>query len=120
MQSIPLGSSVEYKKQLNAVLKSSPHGPSAMPPRHGQSQLISPVSGLNAPCWPASASSAAGDPSAGAASDCLVLSSVGFCVVLVSTAAGSGRAWICLRFSARTESTVGTSSCEKAAGGGTV
>ena len=30
----------------------SPQGPWAIPPRHGQSQLISPVSGLYAPCWP--------------------------------------------------------------------
>lgn len=48
MHSIPLGSSFEYTKQENAALNSSPQGPWAMPPRHGQSQLISPVSGLNA------------------------------------------------------------------------
>lgn len=35
-------------KHENAALNSSPHGPSAIPPRQGQSQLISPVSGLNA------------------------------------------------------------------------
>lgn len=48
MHSMPLGSSSEYTKQENAALNSSPQGPWAMPPRHGQSQLISPVSGLNA------------------------------------------------------------------------
>lgn len=32
-----------------------------MPPRHGQSQLISPVSGLKAASWPASSSSSWGD-----------------------------------------------------------
>lgn len=31
-----------------------------MPPRHGQSQLISPVTGLKAPSWSASSESAAG------------------------------------------------------------
>lgn len=67
MQSIPLGSSSEYTKQLNAARNSSPQGPCAMPPRHGQSQLISPVSGLKAPCWPASSSSACGEPASGAA-----------------------------------------------------
>lgn len=60
IQSIPLGSSSEKTKQLNAVLNSSPQGPCAIPPRHGQSQFISPVSGLKAPsglssslscCW---------------------------------------------------------------------
>lgn len=63
MQSIPFGSSVEYTKQLNADRNSSPHGPCAMPPRHGQSQLISPVSGLNALSWSASSSSSPGDES---------------------------------------------------------
>lgn len=47
-QLMPFGSSSEKTKQENASLNFSPHGPSAMPPRHGQSQLISPVSGLNA------------------------------------------------------------------------
>lgn len=61
IQSIPFGSSVEYTKQLNAALNSSPQGPCAIPPRHGQSQLISPVSGLNAASWPASSSSSWGD-----------------------------------------------------------
>lgn len=45
MQSTPFGSSVECTKQENAFLNSSPHGPLAIPPRHGQSQLISPVTG---------------------------------------------------------------------------
>lgn len=49
MQSMPLGSSSEKTKQLNAFRNSSPQGPCAIPPRHGQSQLISPVSGLKAP-----------------------------------------------------------------------
>lgn len=54
-----------------------------MPPKHGQSQLISPVSGLKAPCWSASSARAAGSdvgvslPSGGGAapSDTLVESS---------------------------------------------
>ena len=66
MQSMPLGSSLEYTKQLKAARNSSPQGPWAMPPRQGQSQLISPVSGLKAPCWPASSSRACGEPSGGA------------------------------------------------------
>lgn len=60
MQSIPFGSSLLYTKQLNAALNSSPQGPCAIPPRHGQSQLISPVSSLKAPCWPASSSYSSG------------------------------------------------------------
>lgn len=60
MQSTPFGSSLLNTKQLNAVLNCSPHGPSAIPPRQGQSQLISPVSGLKAPCCPASSSSSSG------------------------------------------------------------
>lgn len=59
MQSIPLGSSWEYTKHENAARKSSPQGPWAMPPRQGQSQLISPVSGLNAASWPSSPSCSA-------------------------------------------------------------
>lgn len=47
-QSIPFGSASLYTKQEKAALNSSPHGPSAIPPRQGQSQLISPVSGLKA------------------------------------------------------------------------
>lgn len=54
MQSMPFGSDLENTKQLNAARKSSPQGPCAIPPRQGQSQLISPVSSLNAPCWEAS------------------------------------------------------------------
>jgi len=64
MQSTPLGSSFEKTKQLNASLNCGPHGPSAMPPKHGQSQFISPVSGLKAPSWPASSSKASGEPGA--------------------------------------------------------
>ena len=62
MHSIPFGSSVLCTKQLNASRNSSPQGPCAMPPRHGQSQLISPVSGLKAPSWPASASRSSIEP----------------------------------------------------------
>lgn len=36
-------------KHENASRNSGPHGPWAIPPRQGQSQLISPVSGLYAP-----------------------------------------------------------------------
>lgn len=61
MQSIPFGSSLLYTKQLNASLNSGPHGPCAIPPRHGQSQLISPVSSLNAPSCDASSSNASGE-----------------------------------------------------------
>src|ERR1700733_15409600 len=60
MQSMPFGSSFEKTKQLNAALKSSPQGPCAMPPRQGQSQFISPVSGLNAPSEEVSSSRPAG------------------------------------------------------------
>ena len=49
MQSIPFGSAFENTKQLNAPLNCSPHGPCAIPPKHGQSQFISPVSSLKAP-----------------------------------------------------------------------
>ena len=48
-QSIPFGSASEKTKHENASRNCIPHGPCAIPPRHGQSQLISPVSGLNAP-----------------------------------------------------------------------
>lgn len=61
MQLTPLGSSLLYTKQLKASLNCSPHGPCAIPPRHGQSQLISPVSSLKAPSSSASSSSASGD-----------------------------------------------------------
>lgn len=56
MQSIPLGSAFENTKQLKAARKFSPQGPWAIPPRQGQSQFISPVSSLKAPCWEASSS----------------------------------------------------------------
>lgn len=60
MQSWPFGSSSEYTKQLKASLNCSPQTPCAMPPKHGQSQLISPVSGLNA-AWLASPSPSKSD-----------------------------------------------------------
>lgn len=60
IQSTPFGSSLEKTKQLNAFLNCSPQGPCAMPPRHGQSQLISPVSSLKAPSWLASCSRPSG------------------------------------------------------------
>ena len=60
IQSIPFGSSFEYTKQLNAARNCSPQGPCAIPPRQGQSQFISPVSSLKAPCWPASSSYSSG------------------------------------------------------------
>ena len=58
-----------------------------MPPKHGQSQLISPVSGLNAASWPASSSSSWGDfpllsaaaAAAAAGAGCALGSSEGFC-----------------------------------------
>lgn len=46
---MPLGSCSEKTKHENASLNSGPQGPCAIPPRQGQSQLISPVSGLKAP-----------------------------------------------------------------------
>src|SRR4051812_40884154 len=60
-QSMPLGSCSEKMKHEKAVLNCSPHGPCAMPPRQGQSQLISPVTGLYAPdrSAPSSSSSTA-------------------------------------------------------------
>ena len=64
---MPLGSSFEKTKHEKAVLNSSPQGPCAIPPRQGQSQFISPVSSLNAPCCEASSSSSSGD--CGSASD---------------------------------------------------
>ena len=51
---------MENTKQLNAVRNCSPQGPCAMPPRQGQSQLISPVSSLKAPSDAASDSVAEG------------------------------------------------------------
>jgi len=49
---MPFGSTSEKTKQENASLNSGPHGPWAIPPRQGQSQLISPVWGLKAPPEP--------------------------------------------------------------------
>lgn len=46
---MPFGSSSENTKHEKASRNSGPHGPWAIPPRHGQSQLISPVTGLYAP-----------------------------------------------------------------------
>ena len=46
---MPFGSASEKTKHENASRNSGPQGPCAIPPRHGQSQLISPVTGLNAP-----------------------------------------------------------------------
>lgn len=130
MQSMPLGSSVEYTKQLNAALNSSPQGPCAMPPRHGQSQLISPVSGLNAPCWPASSSSSSGvlSVSPGAATASLLFSGVGVggCDSFgAAAAAAAASACSCLalrrasswrRFSSTIASTVGKSDSENCGG----
>lgn len=49
---MPFGSSSEKTKQLKAARNCAPQVPCAIPPRHGQSQLISPVSGLKAPPAP--------------------------------------------------------------------
>lgn len=65
MQSIPLGSASENTKQLKAARKFSPQGPWAIPPKQGQSQLISPVSSLKAPCWEASSSVSSRDGDSG-------------------------------------------------------
>lgn len=128
-QSMPFGSSFEYTKQLNAALNSSPHGPCAMPPRHGQSQLISPVSGLNAPCCPASSSSCSGvlstSPSATAAVVVFAISPVDSggvgCVEAFAAAVWSWplalmRASSSLRFPSTTASTVGRSFSENCGG----
>ena len=58
---MPFGSSSENTKHEKASRNSGPHGPWAIPPRHGQSQLISPVTGLYAP--PEALLSSGGDPS---------------------------------------------------------
>lgn len=117
MQSMPLGSASEYTKQLNAALNCSPQGPSAIPPRQGHPQLISPVSGLKAPCWPASSSSASGDPSIEAAG---VAAEDGDCcseargsTFSLTTFLLSSLSWICFLFSSTMESTVGRSDSEK-------
>lgn len=124
---MPLGSSFEYTKQLNAALNSSPQGPCAMPPRQGQSQLISPVSGLNAPSFPASCSNCSGDFSASVAvaatdlSPCAVVgcavAAFDACLAAFSSLAFS-RASICLRFSSTIASTVGRSDSENCGGSG--
>jgi hypothetical protein len=64
-QLIPLGSSSENTKQEKASLNWGPHGPCAIPPRHGQSQLISPVVGLKAPADSSSPGSVPGSASFG-------------------------------------------------------
>ena len=64
---MPLGSSFENTKQLNAARNCSPQGPWAMPPRQGQSQFISPVSSLKAPSWEASSSVSSSCPGSTAA-----------------------------------------------------
>ena len=68
IQSMPLGSAFENTKQLNEARNCSPHVPCAMPPRHGHSQLISPVSSLNAPCCSASSSISFKDSGSGGVS----------------------------------------------------
>ena len=62
-QSIPLGSSSENTKQENASRNCMPQGPYAIPPRHGQSQLIFPVTGSNAPLAEDSSPSPSPSPS---------------------------------------------------------
>lgn len=133
IHSIPFGSSVLCTKQLNASRNSSPQGPCAMPPRQGQSQLISPVSGLKAPSWPASASRSSIEPPgaalssspsvAGAAaalpSDSSDASDFGAAAAAASAAAAAlafalssaARAAARARFSATTASMVGSSLC---------
>lgn len=110
-----------------------------MPPRQGQSQLISPVSGLNAPCCSASSSSAAAPSGVSA---CVVASwsaatfspasSRGGCWAAVASTAAAfrfassaslaracARSSASLRFSSTIRSIVGLSASEKAAGTGT-
>lgn len=65
IQSIPLGSASENTKQENEARNCSPHVPCAIPPRQGQSQLISPVSSLKAPCCEASSSVSSKDSESG-------------------------------------------------------
>lgn len=132
MHSIPFGSSVLCTKQLNASRNSSPQGPCAIPPRQGQSQLISPVSGLKAPSWPASASRSPSEPPwtspssspsvtcsvAGAAatlpSDSADASDVGAAAAAAALAfalSSAARAAARARFSATMASIVGSSVC---------
>lgn len=87
MQSTPFGSSFENTKQLKAALNCSPQGPCAIPPKHGQSQLISPVSSLKAPCCSASSSSASGPPTAACSPSAGVGAGAG------DEDAGTGLAW---------------------------
>jgi hypothetical protein len=63
-QSIPLGSFSENTKQENASRNCMPQGPYAIPPRQGQSQLIFPVTGSNAPPEDSSSPSSEGGSSA--------------------------------------------------------
>lgn len=112
MQSIPLGSSLEYTKQLKAALNSSPHGPYAMPPRQGQSQLISPVSGLKAPSVPACDSRSLNPPASPSpgCSGCSGCTSTESCCCCCGWAAAG------LFLSSRTskvEGLVDSSSCER-------
>ena len=101
IQSIPFGSAFENTKQLNAPLNCSPHGPYAIPPKHGQSQCISPVSSLKAPSCEAC---------------CSVSSSVSGSV---DFGGGVGRGGLSWRFGF-TDSRVGTEvSSEGLLGGGT-
>jgi hypothetical protein len=62
-------------------------GPCAIPPKQGQSQLISPVSGLKAPCCPASSSNAPIPPScsAGASIVSSIADSTAFVGVVCAT-----------------------------------
>ena len=60
LQIFPFGSSSLNTKHESASWFSSPQGPCAIPPRHGQSQLISPVTGLKAPALDSSSPSDAG------------------------------------------------------------
>lgn len=124
MQSIPLGSSVEKTKQLNAALKFSPQGPWAMPPRHGQSQLISPVSGLKAPSCAASCSSASAEPanssvgSAGGAISFFSWGVTGTAAALGAGVGGGAAAAPSRRFFSIRASTVGRSASENGDGAG--
>lgn len=124
MQSMPLGSSVEKTKQLNAALKFSPQGPWAMPPRHGQSQLISPVSGLKAPSCAASCSSASAEPanssvgSAGGAISVFSWGVTGAAAALGAALGGGAATAPSRRFFSIRASTVGRSASEKGEGAG--
>lgn len=92
-----------------------------MPPRHGQSQFISPVSGSKAACLPASSSRSpiSSSPSAAAVFD---EPSLDFASCSCSDAfcLANALASACFLFCATTASTVGASSSENCGGGGTV